>query len=52
MKRPILKYIGRQYFNDNEWIALWNIYNSPMPHLHPEGSSISIESLRQMGMVR
>ena len=47
-----LEYIGKQEFPGEQAIRLWNIYNSPMPELHPDGSTLSLESLRQMGVVR
>lgn len=50
--RPILVYIGKQFDMSGNGFPLWNIYNSPRPDLHPNGSTISTESLREMEMIR
>lgn len=47
-----LRYIGRQYVNDTEYFNMWNLIDSPRPDLHPSGSSISLEGLREMGVIK
>lgn len=48
-----LKYIGKMTDVEipNLDLRLWNIFNSPRPDLHPDGSSISVASLKEMGII-
>lgn len=45
-----LRYIGKQEFPGHAPVKLWNIKDSPRPDLHPDGSTVSIEGLREMGV--
>jgi hypothetical protein len=29
---------------------MWNVFNSPRPDLHPDGSTVTTEGLREMGI--
>lgn len=46
-----LVYIGAQEWPGHEPIRLWNMFNSPRPDLHPDGSTVSLETLREMGVL-
>ncbi len=48
----ILEYIGKQYFSNGiDYMPMWNIHNSPKRNVHPDGSSVGLESLKNIGAV-
>lgn len=52
MNKVKLVFIGFQEGMNGERFKLWNIINSPCPDLHPNNSTISLVSLKEMGIVK
>lgn len=51
---PKLKYVGKQFTDATNtlYIRLWDLHNSPCPEQHPDGSSVSLYTLKKIGVVR
>jgi len=43
-----LKFIGWQSTGDGGFFPMWNVFNSPRPDLHPDGSTVSMQGWKEM----
>lgn len=43
-----LKFIGFQEDGNGGRFPLWNLFNSPKPELHPDGSTVSLQSWKAL----
>lgn len=43
-----LKFIGWQEDGQGGQFPMWNLFNSPKPELHPDGSTVSLEGWKEL----
>jgi hypothetical protein len=43
-----LKFIGWQGGLDGAYFPMWNVFNSPKPELHPDGSTVSLLGWKEL----